>query len=168
MILVDIRNLLCCQLVLIPALDTSENYLVGIAEPNGFIVVLKELALHAQDLDVVQLGQEVGNLVALFLAVLELIGLDQLHIISQSAIVVLNFLARVAHVHRSVKLDNEGLTDALLRLDACLHALEKLRGLQTFAGVVKGFCEGVLREQFNFYVCCLVPFTSVVSAHDHR
>ena len=54
-ILVDVRDLLCGQLIFGFALDSPEDDLVCIGEPNRIIIVFQELTLHAQNLNIVQL-----------------------------------------------------------------------------------------------------------------
>ena len=55
MVLVDVGDLLGRHLVFILAFDAPEDDLVRVREPNGAVVVFEELALHAEDLNLVQL-----------------------------------------------------------------------------------------------------------------
>ena len=123
MVFVDIRNLLSRQLVFILAFDAPVYDLVRIGEPDSLVVVLEELALHAKNFNIVQLRNEVSHLVALLEAVFELICLNQLDVFAEGLVTVLDFGSCVTHVHRSVKLDDDRLTDSSLGLDTRLHAV---------------------------------------------
>ena len=122
-VFVDIRNLLSRQLVLILTFDAPVYDLVRIGEPDCSVVVLEELALHAKNFNVMQLRNEVSHLVALLEAVFKLICLNQLDVFAEGLVTVLDFGTCVAHVHRSVKLDDDRLSDPPFRLDTRLHAV---------------------------------------------
>ena len=51
-ILINVGDLLCCQLIFSLALDPPVDNLISVGEPDRIIVVLEELTLHAKDLDV--------------------------------------------------------------------------------------------------------------------
>ena len=122
-VFVDIRDLLSRQLVFILAFDAPVYDLVRVGEPNCSIVVFEELALHAENLNIVQLRNKVSHLGALLQAVFELVCLNQLDVFAERLVTVLNFCRCVAHVHRSVKLDDDRLADSSLRLDTRLNAV---------------------------------------------
>ena len=144
MVFVDVADLLRRKRVVSMLLNPAEGNLVRIGEPNGLVVVLQKLALHAQNLDLVQLGDVVGHLVALLQTVLELVALDKLNIVAECAIVVLNAVAWVLDLQGSVKFDDDGLTDADARLEAGLHRLVQLGVLQALGRIVKGLAESVV------------------------
>ena len=123
MILVDVRDLLCCQLIFGLALDSPIDNLISIREPNRIIVVFEELTLHAQDLDIMKLGNEVGHFHALHLAVLKWIRLDELDVFSETSKVIDDLLIGLLDLHRSIELDYDGLAEATLRFKTCLYAL---------------------------------------------
>ena len=51
-VLVNVRDLLCGQLIFSLALDPPVDNLISVGEPDRIIVILEELTLHAQDLDI--------------------------------------------------------------------------------------------------------------------
>ena len=51
-VLVNVRDLLCGQLIFSLALDPPVDNLISVGEPDRIIVVLEELTLHAQNFDV--------------------------------------------------------------------------------------------------------------------
>lgn len=75
-VLVDVGDLLDGLGVIVFVLNATKRDLVGISEPDGLVVVLEELTLHAQYLYLVQLLNVEGHLVALLKAVFELVVLN--------------------------------------------------------------------------------------------
>ena len=148
-ILIDVRDLLCGQLIFGLTLDPPENNLVSIREPNRIIVVFEELTLHAQNLYIMQLGNEVRHLITLLLAVLEWIGLDEIDVVTQTSIVVLDLLVGLTDFHRCIELDYDWLAEATFRFKTCLYALVQICLIGALAGVFESSAELMISKQLN-------------------
>ena len=92
MFLIDVGDLLNLPIVLIILLDSSVSDLVREGEPDCLVLIFQKLTLHPQNLNIVQLCNVEGHLVALLQAVLELIVLNQLYIVSQLLVLILNLI----------------------------------------------------------------------------
>ena len=100
------------QLIFGLALDSPVYNLIGIGEPDRIIVIFEELTLHAQNLDIMQFGNEVSHLHALHLAVLEWIRLDEFDVFAKTPEVIYDLLVRLSDPHRCIELDYDGLAEA--------------------------------------------------------
>ena len=54
-VLVDVRDLLRLDLLEATTLDLSTGDVSGMTEPNGFVLVFQEFAMHSDNLNVVEL-----------------------------------------------------------------------------------------------------------------
>ena len=168
MVLVDVGNLLALKLVIILTLDPTEGYFTSVGEPDSLVFVLDELALHAQDLNVVQLCHEICHFVALLQAVLVLIVLNQVDIVANFAVSILDQRSWIFPVHWGVEHYNDGLTDAKFRFNARLHAGDVHGAAGTFVSVIKHLPKECVEEDFiiapNIFA---LSFLHVIFSHDH-
>ena len=142
--------------------------LIGIGEPDRIIVIFKELTLHAQHLDIMQLGNEVCHLHALHMTVLKWIRLDELDVFTETSKVVHDLLIGLADLHRSIELDYDGLAEAAFRFKACLYALVQVCLIGALAGVFESTAELMISKQLNIGLihrfaaitfCCFIYLT---------
>ena len=103
-----------CLLVFFLLGNASENNLISEGEPDCLVIILHKLALHPEDLDLVELLYVIGHLVALLDAIFERFVLYELNIRAQAAIVVMDALVRFLGVHWCIELDDRGFTNATL------------------------------------------------------
>ena len=95
MIFVNVGDLLSFDFLKAASFDMPIRDVVRKAEPNRLVFIFQKLAVHPDYLDVVQFGNVVRNLCALFLTVDLLVALDQVHIVAQTPVVIHNLLVRI-------------------------------------------------------------------------
>ena len=169
-VLVNVRDLLCGQLIFSLALDPPVDNLISVGEPDRIIVILEELTLHAQDLDIMQLGNKVRHFHALHLTVLKWIWLDELDVFAETSEVVHDLLVGLFDLHRCIELDYDRLAKAAHRFKACLYALVQVCLIRAFAGVFKSTTELMISKKLNIALIlrfAAIAFCSLINLTYH-
>lgn len=124
---IDLLDLLLLLFCCLDSLHVgSDPDIRRILEPDGVVVVFHELALHPQDLDVIQLRNVIGHLVALFHTEHLFVFLDELFIITELAEIELDFAMRSVHINWSEEVNNEWSSTTNLCLDTGLDDVDSL------------------------------------------
>ena len=125
-VLVDSFSHIDLELLFFAGQHATGRNVRGVCEPNGVIFILQEFALHPENLNIVNLLDVEAHLVALLDTVLVLIGGKYVNVVSERAIVILDFILRLCNIKRRIVFDHELFAKALLRLDASLHEVDCL------------------------------------------
>lgn len=122
-ILIDWLQLFHFSFVYFTATNVSWEDVVGVTEPDWFVVIFKKFASHLQYLDWIYLWDKVAHLVALLQTILILILHQELNVLTDSFKIILDFRIWLNGVNWGIEVDDQLFANTFLGLNACLNII---------------------------------------------